>query len=382
MPLALAFFTAFTVYGVTSPYLPVLIRGLGYSPAVIGFLLGLFEVAGIAGPFLLGHLSDRLGRYRPPLALALILVLVSLAPLAVFRHPAVSALSLVVMAVGLRSLIPLLDATATLSLGPSGDYGRIRTVGSVSFVLMALFLQYSPILKPDRSVPIIIWIALTCGVTLASFAALPDRDPAELKSRRAQASGGEHNRKWDRAFIAGLVMIGFGRVAMAPVTSFFSIYVVEELRWDAVGLLWALSACSEIPVMFLSARLIRRFGSPPLLALSVVAVAVRLAIYALFPNAAGAVAGQVLHSLCYGLFHPAAIAFVSTSVPPERRALGMAMYLSLGQGLPTFVGSALGGFIVEGAGYRTLFGSYIGFAAVSLAVYFAARKVLERPVRA
>jgi PPP family 3-phenylpropionic acid transporter len=294
----------------------------------------------------------------------------------------VSALALVVMAVGLRSLIPLLDATATLSLGPSGDYGRIRTVGSVSFVLMALFLQYVPVLKPDRSLPIIIWIAVTSVATLASCAILPDRDPAELKSRRSAAAGGEHSRKWDRAFIVGLVMIGLGRVAMAPVSSFFSIYVVEELHWDAVGLLWALSACSEIPVMFLSARLIRRFGSPPLLALSVVAVAARLAIYALFPNPAGVVAGQLLHSLCYGLFHPAAIAFVATSVPPERRALGMAMYLSLGQGLPTFIGSALGGFIVEGAGYRTLFGSYIGFAALSLAVYFATRKLLERPVRA
>lgn len=382
MPLALAFFTAFTVYGVASPYLPVLIRGLGYSPAVLGFLLGLFEVAGIAGPFLFGRLSDRLGRYRPPLVLAMLLILASLAPLALFRHPAVSAISLVVMAVGLRSMIPLLDATATLSLGPSGDYGRIRTVGSVSFVLMALFLQYVPFLKPDRSVPIIIWIAVTCVATLASFTVLPDCDPAELRSRRSGAVGGDHSRTWDRAFIAGLVMIGLGRIAMSPVTSFFSVYVVEELRWDAVGLLWAISAGSEIPVMFLSAALIRRFGSPRLLALSVVAVAVRLAIYALFPSPAGAVAGQLLHSLCYGLFHPAAIAFVATSVPPERRALGMAMYLSLGQGLPTFIGSALGGFIVEGAGYRALFGSYIIFAVAGLAVYFATRNLLERPCRA
>jgi PPP family 3-phenylpropionic acid transporter len=134
--------------------------------------------------------------------------------------------------------------------------------------------------------------------------------------------------------------------------------------------------------MFLSARLIRRFGAPRLLAASVVAVATRLAIYAIFPNPAGAVVGQLLHSLCYGLFHPAAVAFVATSVPPDRRAVGMAMYLSLGVGLPTFLGSAAGGFIVEAAGYRVLFASYIIFAVASLAVYFAARKALERPSRA
>lgn len=384
MPLALPFFAAFTIYGVTSPYLPVLVRGLGYAPTVIGLLLGLFEVAGIAGPFLLGRLSDRLGRYRPPLALAVVLILVSLTPLALLRNPLASAASLVVMAVGLRSLIPLLDATTTLSLGTTGDYGKVRTVGSISFVLMALFLQFTPILKPDTSISIIIWVAVSSVATLASLAVMKDHDPAELKARRAAGSGGlsERRHTWDPVFIIGLVMIGLGRLAMAPIGSFFSIYLVEELHWDAVGLMWALSALSEIPFMFLSAKLIRRFGAPRLLAASVVAVATRLAIYAIFPNPTGAVVGQLLHSLCYGLFHPAAVAFVATSVPPDRRAVGMAMYLSLGVGLPTFLGSAVGGFIVEAAGYRVLFASYIVFAVASLAMYFAARKALERPSRA
>ncbi|OHE61800.1 MAG: hypothetical protein A2Z99_07180 [Treponema sp. GWB1_62_6] len=388
MPLALPFFAAFTIFGVASPFLPVLVRSLGYEPALVGILLGIFEVAGIAGPFLLGRLSDRLGRYRPSLALALALALVSLGPLALFRHPALTALALVVFAIGLRSILPLLDATATLTLGPGGDYGRPRAAGSVSFVLMALFLQYSSILPPHSPARIAFWIAVAILGTLASLSVLPDRDPAELKARRAEhgaehgpASRGERRAPWDPAFLVGLAAIALGRLAMAPISSFFSLYVVEELKVDAVALMWALSAGSEIPFMYFSTWLIRRFGPPRLLAASVVAVAARLAVYALFPTFAGAVAGQLLHSLCFGLFHPAAVAFVATKVPKERRGVGMAMYLSLGNGLPTFLGSTAGGFIVEAAGYRVLFASFIVFALASLALFTATMKALEAPGR-
>ncbi|GAB1483979.1 hypothetical protein MASR2M78_27960 [Treponema sp.] len=168
---------------------------------------------------------------------------------------------------------------------------------------------------------------------------------------------------------------------MAPIASFFSLYAVEELHWDAVGFLWAIAAGSEIPLMLISARLIRRYGAPRLLSVSVLAVAVRLAIYTFIPNIAGAVVGQALHSLCFGLFHPAAISFVATHVPPEQRASGMAMYLSLGVGLPTFIGSTAGGFILEYSGYRFLFASFIVFALASFLVYLLARKRLEAPSR-
>lgn len=393
MSLGLPFFLAFTVYGVLSPYLSVLVRDLGYSPTVVGLLLGLFEVAGIVGPFLLGRLSDGLGRYRPGLAIALALVLASLWPLSFLHHPAVSALSLVVLAVGARSIIPLLDAAATLSLGRMGDYGKVRTIGSVSFVLMALFLQAAPVFKPNTHGNIALWTGIAAFAFLLSLPLLPDRGPAFSAAQdaavlpgsgaaAASETGAAAGRSaWSPAFIAGLVMIGFGRLAMAPIASFFSLYVVEELKWDAVGLMWAVSAGSEIPLMFLSALAIRRFGAPRLLAFSIAAVALRLAVYALFPSPAGAVSGQLLHSLCYGLFHPAAVAFVATHVPPERRAVGLSMYLSLGVGLPTFLGSSLGGFIVDAAGYRVLFASYILFAVVGLALYGLFRRRLEAPVR-
>ncbi|MFQ3547739.1 MAG: MFS transporter [Termitinemataceae bacterium] len=369
---------------------------LGYSPGQVGLLLGIFEISGIIGPLVMSHVTDTRGRYRVGLVVAYLLIPVSLIPLNLWKSIWISGAALIVLAVGIRSIIPLLDAAATLLLQHREDYGKIRAVGSLSFVLTAVLLQYTPVLPPLRANSISLWLVMTAGIALITlpllserkarsagegeaFAAISVNESTKTPSAQVLSSGNysmerttvvkQPMKHWPSVFWMGLLIIGLSRLSMAPVVSFFSLYVTEELGWNAVGLLWALSALSEIPFMFLSGPLLRRFGAPALLALSTVGVIARLSIYALFPTMAGAVFGQLLHSLCYGIFHPAAVAFVSTHVPPEQRALGLSMYLSFGVGFPTFLGSSLAGYIVEGWGYRVLFGSFTLFGIIALGLY-------------
>jgi PPP family 3-phenylpropionic acid transporter len=126
--------------------------------------------------------------------------------------------------------------------------------------------------------------------------------------------------------------------------------------------------------MYFSNHLIRRFGAMPILAFAGVAVALRLGIYAAFPFKACIVAAQLLHSFCFGLFHPAAIAFVSESVPPEQRSFGMNLYNSLGNGIPLLVGNFIGGFIIDMAGFRFLCGFFAIFPALGAIIYLVYRR--------
>ena len=112
------------------------------------------------------------------------------------------------------------------------------------------------------------------------------------------------------------------------------------------------------------------------IAISSVAIVLRLFIYALFPTPIGVVLGQLLHSLCYGLFQPAALLFINLKTPPSDRTTGMALYMGVGIGLPAFLGSALGGAVVELVGYRWLFASYTVFAIASIALFWRFRKEL------
>jgi len=157
---------------------------------------------------------------------------------------------------------------------------------------------------------------------------------------------------------------------MSSVYTFFPLYLTGTLHWNAVGLMFALSSLSEVPFMFLSVTLLRRFGAFPLLALSAGGIVVRLLLWALFPYKAVIIAAQLLHSLCFGIYHPAAVQFISSVFPAKKRGIGMPVYLALGSGLPSLIGNMAGGVIVQALGYRPLFAIYAGTAALALLIFF------------
>jgi PPP family 3-phenylpropionic acid transporter len=371
-----AFMSTYMVIGVISPYLSILVRGLGYSPSTVGLLLGVFEAAGIAGPFVLGRLVDRWGRYKPGLLICVVLMLLPGIPLASAAKPLASALLLCVLSIGAKSSLSLMEAMTTLVVGKEGNYGKLRSFSSIAFICSVLFFQWFPFLPRNSSLNIGIWISIMSLAAMVFVLILP----ARLSVRGPRSAGGSSGAVPGRRFknprlILGLIMIALSRIGMSPILSFLSLYVTEYVHWDAVGLVWAIAAAAETPLIFFSKPIIRYFKGPlRVIFLTGFALILRLLIYAFLPYPPAIVAGQLLHSLCYGLFHPAAVAFISANIPPEHRATGMTIYLSLGTALPTFLGNILGGYIVEYFGYPLLYGSYTIFPILAALVYFIIRR--------
>jgi PPP family 3-phenylpropionic acid transporter len=371
-----AFMSTYMAIGIVSPYISILVRGLGYSPSTVGLLLGVFEAAGIAGPFVLGRLVDRWGCYKPGLLICVILMLLPGIPLAYTTTPLASALLLCVLSIGTKSSIPLTEAMTTLVVGKDGNYGKLRSFSSIAFICAVLFFQWFPFLPRNNSLNIGIWISIMSLAATVFVLILP----ARLSLRAPQSAGGSpgaDSGRWlkNPRFILGLLMIALSRIGMSPILSFLSLYVTEHVHWDAVGLVWAIASAAETPLIFFSKSIIRRFKGPlRVIFFTGFALILRLLIYAFLPYPPAIIAGQLLHSLCYGLFHPAAVNFITTNIPPEHRATGMTVYISLGTALPTFLGNILGGYIVEYFGYPLLYGGYTIFPILAAVVYFIIRR--------
>jgi PPP family 3-phenylpropionic acid transporter len=373
------------IYGIVPPFLPLLLRSHGYSPALVGILLALAEGTGILGPFLFGRLADRRGSYKWYIICAYLLSAAAALPIAFFVHPALSGLLACMLITGYRSANPLIDAVTTINLGEKGDYGKIRVSGSISYCCFVFLLQWVPVLRPNTPVNISIWICITVVLAIASIIFVPEkyaRRETVPEHSHAEAQAANKKSIWTPIFILGLSSIVLSRLAMAPVYSFFSLFLVEYVQWDAVGLMWSLAGLAEIPLLYFSNRIIRRFGALPILAFTSAMVALRLGVYALFPVKAGIALAQILHCFCFGLFHPAAVAFISNSVPPEHRSFGMTLYLSVGCGIPLFIGNFIGGFIADTMGYRFLFGLFSIFAVLGAAIYmfFPQKIIMKRRV--
>ena len=376
-----AFLLSSAIFAVIGPYLPIMLRSLGYSTILIGIMLAVFEGAGIAGPIVFGHWADRSGKYRLLLLVSCIVPAALAFPLALFVHPIVSALFLAFMSFGFKPSVSLLDAATTITIGETGNYGKIRVWGSIGYVLAVLWLQWTPVFTPDTALNIAFWISFIAIITIVPVLILPLDSHMDTHNRdNKEKTVKTNNNPWKNIisvyFIAGFILIFSSRFSMAAFYTYLPLYLTESMLWNAVGLMFALGALSEIPFILFSRKLIIRFGPMSLLVLASFAVIVRLLLLAFLPYKPAIVAAQLLHSLCFGIFYPASIAFISSVFPPEKRGIGMSLFLTLGTGLPILIGNMAGGFIVDLAGYRSLFITYAVLSGVGMLVYFILRKRL------
>jgi PPP family 3-phenylpropionic acid transporter len=243
---------------------------------------------------------------------------------------------------------------------------------------MSLFLQWTPVIKPDSAIHIAFWIVFT--LVVAAFPVL--FIPAKIKAQAEPAAPLPARPEAKTAFVTprfvcGILIMFLCMLAMSPLFFFFPLYVTEALGWNSIGLLVAISAASQVPLLFLFSRLLRRFGSTALLAVSAFCIAARLLVDAFLPLKAWIIAGQFFDCFGSGIFHAAAIAFITETVPPENRGVGVSIYLSLGSGLPKLAGNILGGAILTTAGkdalrsgYPILFFVFSLFAFLAIGVYF------------
>jgi PPP family 3-phenylpropionic acid transporter len=133
---------------------------------------------------------------------------------------------------------------------------------------------------------------------------------------------------------------------------------------------------AEVPFMFLSGWFIRRFGTERILFVSLLAVILRNLVYAIFPTFGGAVAGQLFHSVCFGLFHPAAVVFVTQRAPKRLMAVGLTLYSSVAVGIASVLGNILGGIVIDSLGYRPLFVVFSVFPLIGIFLFIALRNRL------
>ncbi|MCK9546976.1 MAG: MFS transporter [Sphaerochaeta sp.] len=381
--LSLSFFFFYCAVAVVTPYLQVMIYNLGYSYQAVGALLSLHEVVAIVGPFFVAAWIDRSGRMKRTVLVCTLLFIASMALLMTASTLVIVIAALVLLALSFRSILPALDSYANSRFdGNARSYSLVRSVGTVGFILFSLFFATTglPDLGSNRSIGL--WSL--APLILFLLAVVRWKDESGRVHRVPVAEAG--TRPWyDRAFVVGMVVIALNRLSLSAVTSFFSLFLVDELGINAISLMNAIGAAGEFFAMIGAGILLERKRVLPyhLFIVSSLAMVLRLLLYAFVPTFGGVLVAQLLNSFSFGAFQPAAILFVVHRVRRHRQTLGMSVYASLGTGVPVVMGSILGGFIVQRHGYTALFITYAGFAFASLIVAMLCAETLrQQPLEA
>jgi MFS family permease len=387
-----AYFCAMAGIGFTLPYLPLYLKERGLSDRDIGIISTLAALGALV-QFAVGIWSDRIGRHKPFLLIALAVLALATTALPRVPNGVWLAVAVVLFAENgvCRAIVESQTGAEAVALAGPGQVGRAlgglrfwKPIGIITVLLIGGWLA-------ERSGVGAILMPLAVIQALAFAAALlihePKLHPAPTAGDRAEdepdtsgpdrsdpVPGPARGPRRDASlwsFIAAMVLF---HTANAPGGVYLGLFLTRDLHAAPYRLAEAfvVTMAAWMIVVRPAGMLADRWGRRPLLIFAWTIMAVRLAIVAVARNSAEVVANQALDGLANGLFAVLAAAWVTDRLGGARRA-GEAQAIV---GTSLVFGSALGPYLsaiwVEALGYRGLFSVLAGVgAAATLLVLFA-----------
>ncbi|MCB4822688.1 MFS transporter [Roseicella aerolata] len=323
---ALLFAAQFAAVGVLMPFLPAVLAGQGLGPEQIALILAAGSAVRLLAAPAVGRGADGFGDARTILVLAAALAACTVTGFALAQGFVALLLVAVLHAMVNAPVIPLSDA---LCLGAARerrfDYGRVRSAGSLSFILAAVAAGQA---VQGFGVTSVIWLASAC----LALTALAARGLPPLR-RGGGGRGG---------FRAPFASPAFRRIL--PLSALIQgshalYYGFATLHWQAaglspgvIGLLWAEGVVAEVALFLWGKPVADRLGAAGLAALAAAAGLVRWGVTAETSWLPALAAVQLLHAVTFGAQHLAAMRVLG-GMPPAQAATAQTLHASLGVGL-------------------------------------------------
>ena len=237
--------------------------------------------------------------------------------------------------------------------GIPARYGWPRGVGSITYATMAWVLG----ILMERYTPNIILpvFLLMCGLSLVAILTLPDPGPRKLRESGRKVSYIEMLRSNPTLvlLLCACILAGMGQCA----GSTFLIRVVEKLGGtsEELGLAMFIQAGVELPAMFASSWLLKRFSARGLLTLSFCAGGLKMLMLALVPSLPLLYGVMAFSVFCFGIFGFASVLFVN-SIAGEQEKVRAQSLLSLcyTSGAGGILGNLLAGALIGPLGVSNL----------------------------
>lgn len=359
------YFFYFAFVGTYAPYWSLYLNSIQLTAIEIGVLMSVQPVMRVLAPALWGWLAEHTGsRLRVIQAAAAVS---ALCYLGVFFTTQFWGMLLVLATMSFfwSASMPLVEATTLTYLGKNtAHYGRIRSWGSVGFIVAVLALGY---LFDHVAIRWLLWAGLAVMLGIMAFAHL-------LPATRAEPHHADHT-PLARILFRPEVLAMFGAcflmaVAHGPYYTFFSLFLVEHgYTKSAVGLLWALGVVCEIGIFFLMPWITRHVSLPKILALALVAAVLRFLLIGWGVGVLPLILiAQALHAITFGAFHAAAVALVHHLFPGRHQSRGQALYGSFTYGAGGMIGNLLSGPLWKYWGAAAMYSVSAGFALLGLGI--------------
>lgn len=346
LPAKTFYFLFYAAGASLAPFLVLFYRQQGLDETQIGLLAGMQPLMTLAAASLWGGLADSTRQHRTLLRVALIGAAFFALLLSTMRGFGGLAVVALAYAFFMAPIIPLVDNSVLELLGErSNRYGRIRLWGAIGWgvagPVVGRLVDWGGL---NYSFYIFALLQL-CGL-LVTFG---------LPIAEASLGGGfwsalrklAANRRW-LIFLAVMFVGGMGQ---AVIHSFLFLYLADlgASGWT-MGLALSSATVSEVAVFFFADRLLVRWGTVRVLAISLVVLVVRLLAYSVIHTTGWVLVVQLLHGLAFSAMWVAGVAHAKKLAPPGLGATAQGLLTGIYFGLGSAAGSTAGGFLYQTVG--------------------------------
>jgi MFS transporter, PPP family, 3-phenylpropionic acid transporter len=345
---AIVYVAFFSAVGAFVPYMAVFYRSIGLGVEVVGLMAALWAAAGLVAAPAWGILADRLGSVRYPLVLAGTWAALATLGLGILQEPLLVPPFAVAISAALAGIVPMLDARTVEMVGPDRDrFGRARAWGSAAFVVAALFVG----LLVDRLGPAALFLVAVPALALTSVlgGALLTGGRGRSRMVRPTSSGiaALFRQRSVALFLGGSIVVW---ATVSAFSTFLSIHLVSlGANAQLVGLVWALGAAIEVPIMFAYPLIARRVRAERLIVAAAVIFALRTMGFALTTDLTALFAIAIAGGPGYALFYVGTVTYVARSTPAHLQTTAQGIFTgtaaSVGSILGALVGGSLGGLL-------------------------------------
>eukprot|EP00611_Tribonema_gayanum_P021241 TRINITY_DN403_c0_g1_i1.p1 TRINITY_DN403_c0_g1~~TRINITY_DN403_c0_g1_i1.p1 ORF type:complete len:407 (-),score=56.51 TRINITY_DN403_c0_g1_i1:453-1673(-) len=249
----------------------------------------------------------------------------------------------------------LLDAAVMTSLqGTDATYGSQRMWGAVGFGVMTFV-----------SGQVVDTIYGWAGVFImyAAFAAASIAVCVPFKIEHTAPSGkkmhmGEALRTMaaNPEAVAIFTTVVLSGMASGIIDTFLFVYLYDlKARGSVMGIARFIMCAAEVPLFFISGRLIAWAGIKPVIAMAQAAYVLRFIYYSLLRDPWWVLPSEVLHGFTYGVMWSATTAYAHSIAPPGAGSTAQGIVSGLHWGLGFGTGSLLGGQLYEHVGPIRMF---------------------------
>ena len=346
------YFFYFAFIGAFSPYWTLYLQSLSFSALQIGVLMSLLLFTRIFSPAAWGWLADHTGNRVMVVQLAAVTGLISFCGFFMGESFAWIFLVMLFMSFFWSASLPLIEAITLSHLGDHADkYGRIRSWGSVGFVLAVVGVGY---LLDVVEIVWLLWVVLGLKLGIVFFSYhIPETEVVGYSADQHSLRQIFRRPEVIVFLVSSLLML----FAHGTYYTFFSIYLVEH-GYDKglIGWLWATGVACEIGVFFLMPWLMRCFNLKLILIFSFACAILRFLMIGWGVDwILVLVLAQVLHAATYGAHHIAAMMVVHHFFRGRHQAKGQALYTSIAFGIGGALGAVFSGYTWEWLGAEVTF---------------------------